>query len=150
MGFNDEGCTFGGEELDLSVRARAAGFDVGYVGSATVLHSNLIRTGEVGRERRERWVYNFVRVFGKHFPLPLALSLSSRYFASHLVSGVRAFSPIFGLRLARATLSGFKAGRREREYVPDHVVQLYRDPSLRPEYGNVPILQKIIRSFRRR
>jgi GT2 family glycosyltransferase len=142
VGFNDEGCTFGGEELDLSIRARAAGFDVRYVGAATVLHDNITRKGEVGRDRRERWVYNFTRVFYKHFPLHAAVPFSSRYFLSHLVSGLRAYGPSFILPLVKAAARGFRDGRRQHRVVPAEVVQFYRNPDLRPAFGNMPLWRK--------
>ncbi|WP_035023212.1 glycosyltransferase family 2 protein [Aquamicrobium defluvii] len=145
VGLNDENCTFGGEELDLSIRARAAGFDIAYVGDATVLHDNLVSKAEVGLERRKRWVYNFTRVFYKHFPLRAALPFSLRYLLSHVVSGVRAFGPGFGLTLTRAALHGCRDGRRQHKPVPPHVVRFYRNPDLRPEFGNRPLWRKLMK-----
>lgn len=143
VGFNDEGCTFGGEELDLSIRTRAAGFDIAYVGEATVLHDNAVRAGVVGRERRERWIYNFIRVFYKHFPLRTAIPFSLRYFASHLASGGRAFGLVFCLSLIGSAARGFRDGRRHHKPVPDHVMRFYRNPALRPEFGNRPLWRKL-------
>lgn len=145
IGFNDEGCTFGGEELDLSIRVRAAGFDVAYVGQATVLHDNLVRTEEVGRERRLRWVYNFTRVFYKHFPLSVAMPFSLRYLVNHLISGVRVHGPAFSPNLVRAAARGFRDGRRQHMPVPGHVVQFYCNPNLRPEFGNFPLWRKFMK-----
>lgn len=143
--FNDEGCTFGGEELDYSIRARAVGFDFRYVGAATVLHDNIARKGEVGRDRRERWVYNFTRVFFKHFPRRAALPLALRYFLSHLVSGVRTHGVRFVMPLWKAALRGFDDGRGQHSAVPSEVVEFYLSPDLRPEFGNMPLWRKITR-----
>ncbi len=145
VGLNDEGCVFGGEELDLSIRARAAGFEIGYVGHTTVLHDNLVRNGQDGRGRRERWLYNYIRIHHKHFPLRVAVPFSLRYLVSHLVSGVRAYGPIFGARLLGAAMRGFRDGRRQHKTVPDAVVRFYRNPDLRPEFGNVPLWRKLLR-----
>lgn len=143
VGLNDEYCTFGGEELDLSIRARAAGFDISYIGHATVLHDNLVRTGEVGRERRQHWIYNFIRVFHKHFPLRTALPFSLRYLTSHLVTGVRVYGLCFAPNLINAAWRGFRDGRRKHNTVPTEVVRFYHNPDLRPEFGNVPLWRKL-------
>lgn len=143
IGLNDEGCTFGGEELDYSIRARAAGFDVAYVGRATVLHDNFVRAGAAGRQRHERWVYNFTRVFYKHFPLGMAVPLSLRYLVGHLVAGARSFGPLFALRLLSTAAQGARDGRRRHVPIPVAVAGFYGDPDLRPEFGNVPIWRKL-------
>lgn len=144
IGYNDEGCAFGGEELDLSIRARAAGFAVEYVGQALVLHDNFARPGDEGRDRRERWIYNFTRVFNKHFPLAVAVPFSLRNLLSHIVVGGRSFGPWHSLALIGAAARGFRDGRRTHKSVPAAVVQFYRDPTLRPEYGNVPVWRKLM------
>lgn len=143
VGLNDKACSFGGEELDYSIRARAAGFDIAYTPDATVLHNNHVRQGTEGRNRRARWVYNFIRVHNKHFPLRTAAPFSLRYLLSNLVSGVRVHGPVFGLRLIVAAAHGFRDGRCQYRTIPEHVVRFYRDPDLRPEFGNVPLWRKI-------
>lgn len=144
LGFNDELCSFGAEEIDLSIRVRAAGFNVVFTPEATALHDHKTRTGQEARNRRERWVYNFTRVFYKHFPLAVAVPFSLRCFASHLVSGIRAFGPSFGLKLTRAAFCGCRDGRSQHSPVPAHVVRFYRDPELRPEFGNRPVWRKLV------
>ncbi|WP_170314763.1 glycosyltransferase family 2 protein [Aquibium carbonis] len=145
VGYNDEACTFGGEELDLSIRVRAAGSDVVYTPRATVLHDGRVRYGKEGSDRRARWLYNFVRVHHKHFPLAAALPLSLRYLLSHLVAGLRAN----GLRAVPVLLGsgwrGLRDGRRQHVPVPPQVVRFYTNPTLRPDLGNVPLLHKLRR-----
>lgn len=148
IGLNDEACSFGGEELDYSIRARAAGCDVIYTPNATVLHNSLLRQGAEGRERRIRWVHNFIRVHHKHFPLSTAVVFSLRYLLSHLASGVRMHGLVFGLRLIESAWNGFREGRRHHRTVPYHVVRFYLDPGLRPEFGNVPLWRKMFGSRR--
>jgi GT2 family glycosyltransferase len=147
VGLNDEDCTFGGEELDLSIRARTKGFEIGYVGQATVLHDNLVRKAQDGRARQERWLYNFIRIHSKHFPLHASAPLSLRYLSSHLVSGVRNHGSLFGVRLFAAAIQGFCDGRRQRRAVPGPVVRFYRNPDLRPEFGNVPLRRKALKKL---
>jgi GT2 family glycosyltransferase len=150
IGFNDEDCSFGGEELDLSIRAWAAGFEVLYVGKAVVLHDSLIHTGNDGRWRRERWLYNFIRVHQKHFPIRTAVPFSLRFLASNLISARGAFGPVFLARMLRAAVCGFFDGRRAHKLVPPHVVNLYRRVDLQPEFGNVPLLTKLRRKISER
>lgn len=144
IGVNDELCSFGGEEIDYSIRARARGFDVVYTPDATVLHQSIIRTGKIGGDRRCRWLYNFIRIYHKHFPLGFASLLSGRYLLSHFVSGVRVHGPLFAVYLLAAAFRGFRDGRREYSAIPADVVRFYRDPDLRPEFGNRPIWRKFM------
>lgn len=145
IGYNDEACTFGGEELDLSIRSRAAGWDVVYTPHATVRHDSHPRPGREGRERRSRWLYNFVRVHHKHLPLLAAIPLSLRYMVSHLVAGLRSDGVRAAPALLTATWRGVCHGRRQRRLVPNEVVRFYTDPALRPDLGNVPLWSKLRR-----
>ena len=149
VGFNDEACTFGGEELDLSIRARVAGYDVVYTPRATVLHDGRVRQGKEGSDRRARWLYNFVRVHHKHFPLAAALPLSSRYLLSHLVTGLRANGPGSVPMLLVAAWRGMRDGRRQHVPVPPGVVRFYTNPTLRPDLGNEPLWHKLRRRLAR-
>lgn len=150
IGFNDEECIFGGEELDFSIRARLAGYRVVFTRGATVRHNDKVRVGKIGQERRTRWVYNFVRIFYKYFPLGFASVLSMRYFLSHLVSGMRVHGFVFARPLFLAAWRGFRAGRRVHQPVGSQVVSFYRNPALRPEFGNVPLHTKLGKFLRRR
>lgn len=145
VGFNDEACTFGGEELDLSIRARAADLDVVYTPRATVLHDSRPQQVRENRERRERWLYNYVRVHHKHFPLASALPLSLRCLTSHLVAGTRTngLSSVPGL--LGAAWRGLRDGRRQHRPVGADVVRFYTNPTLSPDLGNVPLLHKLRR-----
>jgi GT2 family glycosyltransferase len=149
-GFNDESCTFGGEELDMSIRARAAGFDVAYDGGANVLHDNMAHRGEIGQSRRQHWIYNFTRIFFKHFPLSVAIPFALRYCLSHLVSGVRIFGPACALVLVNAAMRGFRDGRHQHDPVPAHVVRFYRNSDLLPDFGNRPLWRKLAQRSKHR
>lgn len=144
IGFNDEACSFGGEELDYSIRTRATGFDVVYTPLATVLHKNIVRQGKEGRGRRLRWVYNFVRVYHKHFPPGFAALLTARFVLSHLVSGLRVHGPRFLPAILTVALRGWRDGRRQYSRVPEAVVAFYKNPDLRPDIGNVPLHRKLV------
>lgn len=150
VGFNDEGCSFGGEELDLSIRVRSAGCTVSYAPGAAVVHDHKQRREHDSRARRRRWLYNYIRVHHKHFPPRDAWLLSWRYFVGHVVSGARAHGPFFALGLFGPAARGVHAGRAQYRRVPDDVLRFYRSPALRPEFGNVPLWRKarnVVRRF---
>jgi len=147
VGFNDDSCTFGGEELDLSIRARAAGQDVVYTPGVTVLHDSQVRHGREGSDRLVRWLYNLVRIHHKHFPLVAALPLSWRYLMNYLVTGVRARGPSFAVTLIGSAWRGWRDGRRQHHRVPKEVVAFYTAPDRLPDIGNVPILEKLRRKW---
>lgn len=144
LGFNDERCLFGGEELDLSIRVRAAGFDVRFLPKATALHDHEPRQGAEAKLRRRRWVYNHVRVFHRHFPFSAALPVSLRFFVSHVASATRACGPGFAATLVVEALRGLRDGRGEHRPVPKPVLRFYRDPDLRPDFGNRPLWRKLM------
>lgn len=147
IGYNDEACSFGGEELDYSIRARAAGFDVIYTPAATVLHDNFPRQASEGRQRRERWAYNFIRVHHKHFGPRRAFPFTTRYLLSLVVSGTRTFGPGFIPVLFRSAIRGIRDGRRHHKPVPASVEGFYSRPDLRPDFGNIPIWSKLFARF---
>jgi len=147
VGYNDEECSFGGEELDLSIRVRAAGFDVVFNSEARALHDHVIRQGVQSQERRLRTLYNFVRVFNKNFPPAIALTFTLRTIASHLISGIRLHGVGFGAKLLGAASRGAVKGRRQYLRVPAGVVYFYNNRNLRPEFGNVPLWQKVWRKL---
>jgi GT2 family glycosyltransferase len=148
-GLNDEACRFGGEELDLSIRMRAAGFELGYAADATVLHDNIVREGEADRTRRTQWVQGFTRVMARHFPPGMALAFALRYLAGHCYSGSKAHGLRFAAALVAAAARGLREGRRQYRAIPAHVVQFYRDPGLRPEFGNRPLWRKLSGAWRK-
>ena len=150
IGFNDEACTFGGEELDLSIRARAAGYDVIYTPCVTALHDNHPRKGREGSDRLVRWLYNFVRVHHKHFPLMSALPLSLRYLTTYLATGMRLRGPLFALPLLGSAWRGMRDGRRHHQRVPDAAVAFYCAPDRLPDIGNVPLSRKVVGKWRNR
>ncbi|HEY1070152.1 MAG TPA: glycosyltransferase [Thermomonas sp.] len=146
VGEIDPSCSFGGEELDYSLRARNAGFDVYYAPVATAVHNNHQRAGDEGLWRRRQWVFNYTRVLSKNFPFFMALLFSARLLASQLFSALKLFGVLSSLSLVFSYFSGLISGFRRRSVVSRSVLDLYRNPSLRPDFGNVPLLEKILRN----
>ncbi|MCE5199732.1 MAG: glycosyltransferase family 2 protein [Armatimonadota bacterium] len=141
-GYLDERCSFGGEELEMSIRARAAGYTVLYLPDIVVEHNSFPRPGGVGVDRRIQWRYNYTRVLHKYFPAKTAALFSWRLGFRDFVFGFR-----FGLRPWMRLWNESLRGRREglQEYTPlsKDIMHFYMNPSLRPEYGNVPLIWKL-------
>ena len=143
VGNLDEGCRFGGEELDYSIRARSLGYEVVFDPSVEVRHNGLVRSGDQARWRRSQWMYNYVRVLFKHFPARVASVFAFRCIVAHVVSGVRTCGISFVPLLLVSASRGMRDGLRTRSIIPGSVVDFYRDPALRPDLGNVPITTKV-------
>ncbi|MHB9024885.1 MAG: glycosyltransferase [Armatimonadota bacterium] len=148
VGYLDDACTFGGEEIDMAIRARAAGQVTLYIPEIVAEHDSYLRSGPIGEERRRQWVWNYTRVLHKHFPTGMASLFSMRYVLSHLISGMKALGLGCAIRLCAAAWRGRAEGRRSHRRVSPETVGFYRNPALRPEYGNVPICTKIMRKIR--
>jgi hypothetical protein len=139
VGYLDELCTFGGEEFDYSLRCAGAGFQTLYIPEVLIKHNSFFRPGPVGADRREKWVYNYVRVLYKHFPKRIAYLFSFRYLYSAIRSGHAVYGPAFVIRLLKAAAMGRRDGRIVSVTLPAETIAFYMNPDLRPEYGNVPI-----------
>jgi GT2 family glycosyltransferase len=143
VGEIDSGCSFGGEELDYSIRMRNLGFDVIYYPDVTVKHNSFVRKGANGAWRRRQWIYNFTRVFFKHFSFLRASMLSVRFMASHMFSGLRSEGVLFSLSLIIPFVRGIVHGRLQHHPVSLDVMCFYNNSQLRPEFGNVPLWKKL-------
>lgn len=148
IGGLDPECSFGGEEIDYAIRARAAGYSTVCVSEATALHFGVTRGATIARRRQERWVYNYSRVIFKHFPLSRALMLAARVLLAHLVSGVNLHGPLASISLTHQALRGARAGRRRYARLPDAALRFYSDAALRPDFGNVPLWHKAVGRMR--
>ncbi len=147
VGYLDELCTFGGEELDMSIRAHSAGFQTIYIPDVIVWHNSFSRPALEGAERREKWTYNYTRILFKHFPYSMALLFSLRYLAAHMLHGCRLFGFGFAFRMLSVSARGRTDGIRSHALVSEETIRFYRNPDLSPEFGNVPLLKKVFRKF---
>ena len=148
VGRIDTECTFGGEELDYSIRARAAGFATVHVPSVTVAHNSLRRTGVEGRTRRQRWLYNYARVLFKHFPATYANVLLARLTVSHTASALEARDFALVPTLIAHGARGALRGRRQFTALPRETLSFYENAALEPDFGNVPFSRKWRRTGR--
>jgi len=150
VGEIDPSCSFGGEELDYSIRVMEAGYSILYTPQVTVQHNNILRTGEEGIWRRQKWIYNYCRVHFKHFPKGMACMLSLRYGILHLVSGVRQHGCLLVFSLPKQVVKGAIDGVRHYQPVSKNVKMFYSDPTLKPDFGNISLLRKLYRSIERK
>ena len=144
VGQLDVDCTFGGEELDYSIRMRAAGWDVRYLPDVTIFHNALGRSGEIGRQRRQEWTRNFVRINFKYLPFRMAMLFAWRLTMSQVISGTRLLGLAFSVSIFRAAARGALQGISVHQAIPENVVNLYRRPDLQPDLGNVPLRRKAL------
>lgn len=149
VGEIDPLCTFGGEELDYSIRMRSQGYKVLYDPQIVVYHNNFLRKSCTARHRRQMRVYNFTRIHFKHFRRRKAAVFTARYLISHLVSGTRVHGLLFCLSLPTHAIRGVLDGMRQHTPVPPPVETFYSNSALRPDFGNVPVLRKLFGRVRR-
>lgn len=144
IGYLDTECTFGGEELDYTIRCRNAGMKLLFLENVIVEHYCKPRKGNEGLDRRLKWLYNYTRIIFKHFPMDLALKFSIRYLVTYLYSSVK----VFGVKVVPAILKAYLRGRSQGRsaYISntEKTVEFYRNSLNRPEYGNVGILRKAL------
>lgn len=150
VGLLDPACFFGAEELDYSIRLRAAGFDILQASSLEVRHNTLKRAPQEDLSRRLHWSRGFARVLFKNFPIRSALLFTRRLFVSWLLSMQRTHGVWPTLRLIPAVLEGARQGWKERNPVPADVNRWYRCGSVRPEMGNVSLTQKALARLSKR
>lgn len=145
IGYLDPLCVFGGEELDFSIRCRNRGFKVVYEPSLVALHDSYIREGMELEWRRRQWVYNFTRIFFKHFQLKMSLALAFRYLLSNVANGMRSRGVFFALSLVIEAFRGAFHGWTVRSPINPHARAFYERRDLVPEFGNVPLTIKVKR-----
>ena len=127
VGMHDADCDFGGEELDLSIRVRAAGVDVCQHPDLRVAHNGRNRSGPVDLWRRERWTRNHARVMWRWFPYPQALVWSAINLGGQLRASIRHRRVGELPRLTVAWMSGAAEGVRAHQPVAPEVVSFYRE-----------------------
>lgn len=136
VGLIDPECTFGGEEIDYSIRLRSCGFKVYVIPTVHSLHDNYVREGVEGIRRRQKRVYNFTRINFKHFPLIMALKNSLRYLLRHIYSMGNQIHWIYCFKLLWYSVKGIYAGIIAHKRIHNEALKFYSNPHLRPDFGN--------------
>jgi glycosyltransferase involved in cell wall biosynthesis len=144
IGLQDEGCRFGGEEIDFSIRAHGAGFSTLVHPDYISYHNSFVRPVEEQMKRWTQWVYNYARVLGKNFPAPMATRLANGYTKQFAFKFVRAGQRGEAAKLTAEGARGLADGLKLFTSCPPATVEFYSHPDLRPEFGNVTVMQKIL------
>lgn len=145
VGQIDHLCSFGGEELDLSIRLRSEGYQVVFYPYSTAYHNSIIRPGIEGLRRRRLRVFNFTRLHFKHFSKATASKFALRYFVSQAISAIRERKVIWVLYFVSDFISGVRKGLHHSKPVSKEVQNFYNRIDIRPDFGNIPLIHKIRR-----
>jgi len=124
---HDPDCDFGGEELDLSIRIRNAGFEVLQIPELRVAHNGIQRNENdlVPLLRRERWTRNHARVVWRSFPYFHAAVWSSILLAGQLRACLRRGAHAEVIALIKAWMEGVAQGIKMHQPVKPSVTKFY-------------------------
>lgn len=144
IGLQDEGCKFGGEEIDFSIRAHMAGYRTLVHPDFISYHNCFVRPPEEQMKRWKQWAYNYARVLGKNFPEPMARRLATQYSKRFAFKFARLGQREEAVKLALEGERGLADGLKLFTGCPPETVAFYSHPDLRPEFGNVTVWQTIV------
>lgn len=147
IGLLDEDCTFGGEELDYSIRCQKVGYKLIMLESAHVFHYCIKRSGTVNYERHLKWVFNYTRVIFKHLPIAYGMLFSLRYLIPHLFIAMKTRSPKLFFQMLWCYIEGFRKGVPIGGKLEKKLLKKYLNKKMRPQFGNVPLLTKLKNHF---
>jgi GT2 family glycosyltransferase len=143
VGFLDERCFFGAEEIELSMRALTKGWKTVFVPEILVRHFSISRAGATRTRRRIEWARNYAMVLFRYLPRRTATLFTMRLLLSYIWWGIKDLKWA-SFALPYAVANGAIRGMRSRNPLPADGVRFYRDPATRPEIGNVAILSKCV------
>ena len=143
VGFLDAECFFGGEEFDMSVRLRNAGYHTIYVPTVKLTHYNSETPSIANQERKKMWIYNYTRVIYKNFPILKAIKFSFNYSAGYILSTARSNGVCAAVSLVPSVLRGAVRGVGQNIPAREGMLEFYSQNHVRPEYGNVSLVGKI-------
>jgi GT2 family glycosyltransferase len=148
IGFLDEQCFFGGEELDSCIRLYDAGYYCVYFPDFVAMHYSFARLGKEGLERFLRWTFNYARILYKNFPENMAKHYANRILLGRLFNGLRRFGFSALLKIWDADRKGRNEGTKQHKQVSKRTIDFYANEDLRPEFGNVPLWKKAFGKLR--
>lgn len=144
VGYLDETCFFGAEEVELSMHALVRGWKTVYVPDLVVRHFSIPRSGSDRVRRRVYWARNYAMVLFRYLPPGVAALFTTRLLASYLWWGFKDLK-FPAIVLPFAVAHGALRGIRTRNPLPAEGVAFYRNPATRPEIGNVSLMSKLFR-----
>lgn len=142
IGYLDENCFFGAEEIEFSMHALSAGFKTIYTPAIIVRHFSFQRTGKDNFQRRINWARNYSMVLFRYISFFNASLFSFRLLISysyHEKNHLIIFLPF-------AMIQGGIKGLKSRNALNKEAETFYTNPNTRPEIGNVSLFNKIFKS----
>ncbi len=143
IGYLDEACFFGAEELEFTMRTLASGMKTIYSPETVVHHFSFRRAGGDNLRRRIYWARNYAMALFRYLPPLTACLFSFRLLVSYLTSGLQK-AKLSVLLIPLAMIQGSMRGILSRNPLSVEGVSYYSDPKTRPELGNVSILSKVL------
>jgi GT2 family glycosyltransferase len=140
----DLDCNYGAEEFDFAIKIRSIGYKVEYLPSITVLHYTKLNNVGIEKHRALRRIYNNVRLYYKYFPGKMAKRNSARYFIVAVYYWVNSFGIDEFTSLYKTYKEGKKNGLDQHVILTEDLIKFYNNKKLRPDFGNVPLINKII------
>lgn len=148
IGYLDEFCFFGAEEVEYAMRARTVGWTTIYTPEIQAAHLSLERAGRILSRRRILWARNYAMVLFRYLPYSTAGLFCVRLFAGYFYWGFRECG-VGALLVPGAMVHGAIKGMMSRNPLDAAGAVFYRDPNTRPECGNVSLWSKAMRRLRR-
>ncbi|MGV8093742.1 MAG: glycosyltransferase family 2 protein [Mangrovibacterium sp.] len=91
IGYLDENCFFGAEEIEFSMHALSAGFKTIYTPTIIVRHFSFQRFGNGNIQRRINWARNYSMVLFRYLPFSKASLFCFRLFISYSINEIKLF-----------------------------------------------------------
>ena len=142
VGYLDESCFFGAEEIEFSMRARNAGFPTVYVPEIEVRHFSLKHSEGGAARRRLLWARNYAMVLFRYLPFGTAALFSLRSLVAYAWSGARHIG-FRSVLLPPAMIVGMFRGLIHRTPLNSENVAFYTNPETRPDLGNISLSSKM-------
>lgn len=146
IGYLDEACFFGAEELEFSMRTSCIGMHTLYTPDLVVNHYNIERHGPISMQRRLYWAQNYTMVLFRYLPFYWALLFSSRLFVSYIVN-LKTKQVVTAFLMPSLMIRGSIRGLFSRKLLSDSLIGFYTDPQTKPDLGNVSLLSKLKQHF---
>lgn len=138
IGYLDENCFFGAEEIEFSMRALAAGMKTIYTPDILIRHFSFPRNGKISSQRRINWARNYTMVLFRYLPFLKASIFSLRLLISYLVGEISLATFIIPIAMTQGGIRGLNS----KNTLNAEAVKFYSNPHTRPELGNVSISSK--------
>lgn len=141
IGYLDENCFFGAEEIEFSMHALGAGYKTMYTPEILVRHFSFQRQGKDNFQRRINWARNYSMVLFRYLPFFRAFLFSFRLLISYSISEKNHLIIFLPFAMIQGAIKGLKS----KNLLSKDAIAFYTNPATRPEIGNVSLIKKIFK-----